>query len=79
MNYDDIIIHPLSAKGKYYVDRNACLDHECCVLEAPGNIKMDDEFCAYVYKQPTSEKEEAQWREAMAVCPVEAIHDDGEL
>lgn len=78
MSYE-LKIHPLSAKGKYYVEQNTCLDHGLCVEEAPDNFRMDDgEFCAYIYKQPSSEKEKAQCQAAMNICPVEAVRDDGE-
>ena len=80
MDHDEREIHPLNAKGKYYVEQNTCLDHEICVEEAPDNFKLDnDKYCAFVYKQPTSEKEMAQCRAALEACPVEAIHDDGDL
>lgn len=75
---DSIKMHPLNAKGKYYVEQNGCLDHEICVHEAPHNFRLDPgQYCAYVFKQPDSEAEEQQCREALASCPVEAIHDDG--
>jgi len=69
--------HPLNATGKFYVDYGICLDHECCVDEAPNNFKMDGEtWGAYIFKQPET-SEEAQCRRAMECCPVEAILDDG--
>ena len=69
--------HPLNVEGKYYVDFDVCLDHECCVEEAPNNFKMDEEYAAYVCKQPTTPEEEKQCISAMNICPVEAICDDG--
>jgi ferredoxin len=76
---EQIKIHPLNVKGKYYVDIETCLDHECCVYEAPENFKMDEEnWNAYVYKQPETEEEKTKFKEVMNWCPVEAIHDDGE-
>ncbi len=76
----DIKKHSLSVKGKYYVDVETCLDHECCVFEAPNNFKMDeDNWSAYISKQPENAEEELKCQQAMNCCPVEAIHDDGEL
>jgi len=67
-------------KGRYYVDHNTCLDHECCVYEALNFFKMDRETGgAYVFKQPETSEEEAQCKEAMNCCPVAAIHDNGDL
>ena len=75
---DDIDRHPLNAPGKYYVDCNSCLDHENCVDVAPNNFKMDEYHTAYVFQQPATAEEEAQCRQAMEECPMEAIYDDGE-
>lgn len=70
--------HRLSAKGKRYVDILACLDHECCVEIAPDLFKMDnEEWGAYVIRQPETEEEKSRFKEAMDTCPVEAIRDDG--
>ncbi len=70
--------NPLNVKGKYYVDFDVCIDHECCVDEAPKNFKMDkDNWSAYVFKQPETLEEEKQCRNALNICPVEAIRDDG--
>ncbi|MEO6590160.1 MAG: ferredoxin [Pyrinomonadaceae bacterium] len=71
-------IHPLNAKGKYYVDFDCCLDHSC-YDPAPANFKWDEESCrTYVFKQPETPKEEALCKEMIDYCPVEAIHDDSE-
>ena len=70
--------HPLNVLGRYYVLHDVCLNHECCIDEAPSNFRMDEYWSAYVFKQPTTTEEEEQCRRALAVCPVEAIKDDGE-
>lgn len=75
---EEISKHPLNAPGKYYVDCNTCLDHECCVETAPNNFRLED-LTAYVFKQPGTSEEEAQCRQALEECPMEAIHDDGLL
>lgn len=73
---EDISRNPLNAPGRYYVDCN-CIYHECCVEAAPNNFKIE-ELSAYVFKQPDTAEEEAQCRQALEECPMEAIHDDGD-
>ena len=68
---DKITKHPLNVVGKYYVDHDVCLDHACCVDEAPNNFRMDKHYSAYVCKQPETLEEERQCRAAMECCPVE--------
>ena len=64
--------------GKVYVDED-CIACDACVTSAPNNFVMnDDDGHAYVSKQPESEEEVEQVREAMEGCPVEAIGDDGQ-
>jgi ferredoxin len=69
--------HPLSAPGRYYVDRTLCIACGNSVNVAPNNLKMSEEMCAYVFKQPETAEEEAQCRQALEECPTEAIRDDG--
>lgn len=72
-------IHPLNAKGKYYVDQNTCLNSDNCAFVAPENfsydLKSDDGY--FVKKQPETPEEEANCEKAMNQCPVEAIRNDG--
>jgi len=64
--------------GKYYVDSN-CIDCDVCRETAPENFMAnEDEGYSYVFKQPENAEEEAQCRDAMESCPVEAIGDDGD-
>ena len=50
---EEIKKHPLNVQGRHYVDYDVCLDHECCVDEAPNNFKMDrNTWGAYIFKQP---------------------------
>ena len=78
MSSEEVRRHPLNIQGKYYVDYDVCLNHECCIDEASNNFKMDrNTWGAYVFKQPETEEEEIQCRNAMNCCPVEAIRDDG--
>lgn len=72
-------LHPNHVKGKYYVDEDTCLACATCYDEAPENFKWDkDTGTSYMFKQPETAKEEAQCREAMRYCAVEAICDDGD-
>lgn len=66
-----------NAPGKFYVD-NQCIACDACCTTAPDFFNMNDnEGHARVSKQPGSPEEEAQCKEAMEGCPVEAIGNDG--
>jgi len=69
---------PENIPGKYYVDRE-CIACDACVLAAPTNFKMDEvDGHTFVVKQPVGDAEEAQCKEAMESCPVEAIGNNGD-
>ena len=78
----EIKIHPLNVKGKYYVDTNSCITDCCCQDIAPHNFNIgedrEENYGAYVFKQPENELEIKQCQDAVFCCPTEAIHDDGE-
>jgi ferredoxin len=70
--------YPENILGKFYVD-NQCIDCDLCRETAPDNFtRNDDGGYSYVFKQPTTPEEEAQCKEAMEGCPVEAIGNDGD-
>jgi ferredoxin len=63
--------------GKYYVDIR-CIGCNVCAEIAPENFRSDlEEGHEYICKQPTTETEEGLCREAMEICPVNAIGNDG--
>ena len=69
--------YPDNITGKYYVD-NQCIDCDLCRETAPTNFtRNDDGGYSFVFKQPGSEDEEKQCKEAMEGCPVEAIGNNG--
>ncbi len=69
---------PGNVAGKFYTDTN-CIDCDLCRQTAPENFdRNDDEGFSYVKKQPETEEELQQCRDALEDCPVEAIGDDGE-
>lgn len=75
---EEINRHALNAPGRYYVDCDVCVHHECCVETAPNNFRMHDEvLTAYVFKQPDTAAEEALCQQGLEECPTAAIHDDG--
>lgn len=74
---EKIKLHPLNAKGKYYIDQNICTWSGACEVHAPNNFRYEGEYY-FVNKQPETVEEEMQCQEAMHYCPVEAIFDDGE-
>ena len=64
--------------GKFYVDTQ-CIDCDLCREIAPANFKRhEDGGYSYVFKQPATPDEEAQCREALEGCPVEAIGNNGD-
>lgn len=68
---------PENAPGRFYVD-GQCIDCDLCRQTAPLNfLRNDGEGYTYVSKQPETEEEAEQCREALDECPVEAIGDDG--
>jgi ferredoxin len=69
---------PENVLGRYYVDTE-CIDCDVCRDTAPSNFaRQDDDGYSYVYKQPETDEEEEQCREALESCPVEAIGCDGD-
>jgi len=74
---DIIDIVPENVKGNFFVDTE-CIDCDLCRETAKDNFtRSDEEGYSYVYKQPENEDELALCQEAMEMCPVEAIGDDG--
>ena len=74
-------LHPKQVPGKYWIDAHVCLFSGNCPIEAPNNIRLEDDedenFTAYVYRQPETPEEEADMQRAMNCCPVEAVMDTG--
>jgi len=67
--------------GRYYVTR-VCIGCNLCAEIAPGNFSENLDMNlyhgnCYVSRQPADDEEESLCREAMDICPVCAIHDDG--
>ncbi|MBF0200049.1 MAG: ferredoxin [Desulfamplus sp.] len=59
--------------GRYYVN-DKCIGCAICSEIAPDNFTTNHEDGHdYVYLQPSSEAEEGLCREAMVLCPVNAI------
>ena len=66
---------------RVYADRcNGCGEcTEVCPIEVPNYFEMDDSGShARVHKQPASEQEQEQVRDAINGCPVSAIGDVAE-
>lgn len=67
-----------NVKGVFYVDRE-CIDCDACQRSAPKNFTRDEDGCfAFVDKQPENDEEYQECIEAMEMCPVDAIGDDGD-
>ena len=69
---------PPNVPGKFYVDQQ-CIDCDLCRETAPACFTRNDEGgYSFVTKQPATDEELAQCKEAMEACPVEAIGEDGD-
>lgn len=66
-----------NAPGKYYVtdDCNGC--GRCFSVALQNFMYNNDATLYYVIEQPEDEREEADIREAMDVCMMDCIHDNG--
>lgn len=63
--------------GSFYVDVN-CINCDLCRTTAPKNFTLEaDKNYSFVFKQPENPEEEAQCKEAVHMCPVEAIGVNG--
>ncbi len=68
---------PENILGKFYVDEQ-CIDCDLCRETAPNFFtRNDDGGHSYVYRQPQTEAEIEECREALQGCPVDAIGEDG--
>jgi len=68
---------PENVPGKYYIS-DRCIGCSLCPEIAPANFASNlEEGYEYVCKQPVDQAEERLCREAMEICPVDAIADNG--
>ncbi len=68
--------HPQNAEGVFWIDQEVCVACAVCYAEAPANIRFDDQRgVSYVYKQPETDDELSAVREAVSMCPVEAVRE----
>jgi ferredoxin len=64
--------------GRYYVDER-CIGCAICWEIASNHFRSDfAEGCGYVWRQPVSQGEMQLCAEAMEICPVNAIGNDGQ-
>ena len=69
--------HPDNQPGRFYVDTR-CVDCDVCRDTAPDNFSRNNRAgYAYVLRQPETAEELELCREALGVCPVDAIGCDG--
>ncbi|MEW6737607.1 MAG: ferredoxin [Acidobacteriota bacterium] len=70
--------YPENIGGPFYVNTE-CIDCDFCRNIASSNFtRQAQDGYSYIYKQPETEEEYNQCKEAMDSCPVEAIGSDGE-
>jgi ferredoxin len=68
---------PENVPGPWYVD-DTCTPCRVCLDEAPQLLKYnDDETYVYFFKQPEGEDELGAAENASAICPQNAIGNDG--
>ena len=68
---------PDNAPGKYYVI-DTCNGCGLCFSKALQNFMYSTDSSYYfIYQQPVDEREEADILEAISVCPMDCIKDDG--
>lgn len=66
-----------NVNGPFYVD-SSCIDCDVCRETAPKNFTRSFKHAySYVSKQPDNKAERVVCEEAMSICPVEAIGEDG--
>ena len=56
------------------IDREACIGCGLCPETCPEVFKMGDDNIAVVIKDPIPPAEEARAKEAVGICPTEAIN-----
>lgn len=62
--------------GAFYVDEQ-CLDCDLCRETLPTVFARNEHGYSYVKKQPETAEELTAAREAIELCCVEAIHEEG--
>ena len=77
----EVVKHPQSAPGRYWVECSNCMAHGICADLAPKNFRHEGGSGShgyFVFKQPETPEEERQCHEALLSCPMAAVRDDGE-
>ena len=79
---DKSIRNPDNAMGRWYIDDTCTPCHTCIDIAGPETptplLKYnDDESKVHFARQPSGAAEEEAAREALEVCPTQAIGDDG--
>ncbi len=71
---------PENVPGPYYVDDTCTPCRTCMEVAGAGTLLAWNEGETYVYfhKQPADDAEKSIAEETMAVCPTNAIGNDGE-
>jgi len=70
--------YPENVSGIFYVNSD-CIDCNLCVATAPDNFRRNEaEGYFYVCKQPSTPEEQSFCLEALDICPVQAIWNNGD-
>ena len=69
--------HAQNPVGTFWICQDTCCACVACFVEAPNNIKFDEDLgMSYVFKQPETLEEILEVRKAIGYCPVEAVVED---
>ncbi|GAB5561613.1 MAG: ferredoxin [Synoicihabitans sp.] len=67
----------INSPGSFYVD-DSCIDCDLCRSNAPEFFIRDDDLgFSFVHRQPVSDEDVEQAKEALEECPSGSIGDDG--
>jgi ferredoxin len=67
-----------NAPGRYYVTDQCNGCGLCFSIALLNFMYSNDSSYYYIYQQPADEREEADIREAIGVCQMDCIKDDGD-
>jgi ferredoxin len=68
-----------NAPGKFYVTDSCNGCGLCFSLALQSFMYSNDSSYYFIYQQPVDEREEADIREAISVCPMDCIKDNGDV
>lgn len=79
---DKSLRNPENAPGRWYVDETCAPCHTCIDIAGPATVHQlmkynEDETKVYFSVQPSGPRQEDAAKEALDLCPTQAIGNDG--